>query len=105
MKFYEWLAKAAQRNNSLLCVGLDPRPGRLAPDDDLFAFNRRIVEATHDLVCAYKPNFAFYESAGPAGLEALRRTIAYIHDINIPGQLHAMGRRVQANLLLQIIIG
>jgi uridine monophosphate synthetase len=52
----------------------------LAPGDDLFSFNRRIIDATKELICAYKPNFAFYESAGPEGLEALRRTVAYIHE-------------------------
>jgi uridine monophosphate synthetase len=51
----------------------------LAAGDDLFGFNRRIIDVTRDLVCAYKPNFAFYESAGPAGLDALRRTVDYIH--------------------------
>jgi uridine monophosphate synthetase len=80
MGFYQWLAEAARRNDSLLCVGLDPRPERLVSGDDLFSFNQRIVDATQDLVCAYKPNFAFYESAGPAGLEALQRTVAYIHE-------------------------
>jgi uridine monophosphate synthetase len=80
MGFYQWLAETTQRNDSLLCVGLDPRHERLAPGDDLFSFNRRIVDATRDLVCVYKPNFAFYEAAGPAGLEALQRTVAYIHD-------------------------
>ena len=81
MEFYRWLEEAARRNDSLLCVGLDPRPERLEPGDDLFSFNRRIVDATQDLVCAYKPNFAFYEAAGPTGLEALRRTVTYIHDM------------------------
>jgi uridine monophosphate synthetase len=80
MEFYQWIGDSARRNESLLCVGLDPRPERLEPGDDLFSFNRRIVDATRDLVCAYKPNSAFYESAGPQGLEALRRTIEYIHD-------------------------
>jgi uridine monophosphate synthetase len=79
MEFYRWIAEAARRNDSLLCVGLDPRPERLERGDDLYSFTRRIVDATRDLVCAYKPNFAFYESAGPAGLEALRRTVAYVH--------------------------
>jgi uridine monophosphate synthetase len=77
--FYQWIEEAARRNDSLLCVGLDPRPERLAPGDDLYGFNRRIVDATRDLVCAYKPNFAFYEAAGPEGLEALRRTVDYVH--------------------------
>jgi uridine monophosphate synthetase len=80
MGFFERLANAARGNNSLLCVGLDPRLDRLAPRDTLFEFNRRIVDLTRDLVCAYKPNFAFYEAAGPAGLEALQRTIAYVHE-------------------------
>ncbi len=80
MEFYQWIAESARRNDSLLCVGLDPRPEQLGPGDDLFSFNRRVVDATCHLVCAYKPNFAFYESAGPAGLEALRRTVVYIHE-------------------------
>jgi uridine monophosphate synthetase len=80
MSFYQTLAEAARRNDSLLCVGLDPRLERLAPGDDLFTFNRRIVDLTHDLVCVYKPNAAFYEAAGPEGLAALRRTVAYIHE-------------------------
>ncbi|MGD2041752.1 MAG: orotidine-5'-phosphate decarboxylase [Anaerolineae bacterium] len=80
MEFYQHLAQTARKHDSLVCVGLDPRPERLTVDDDLFSFNRRIIDATHDLVCAYKPNFAFYESAGPPGLEALGRTIAYIKE-------------------------
>jgi uridine monophosphate synthetase len=80
MEFYGWLAETARRNDSLLCVGLDPRPERLAPGDDLFRFNCRVIDATRDLVCAYKPNSAFYEVAGTAGLEALQRTVAYIHE-------------------------
>jgi len=71
-------------------VGLDPRPAQLVPGDDLYSFNRRIVDATRDLVCAYKPNFAFYESAGPEGLEALRRTVAYVHqEADVPVILDA----------------
>jgi uridine monophosphate synthetase len=79
MGFYEQLAEAATRNESLVCVGLDPQPEKLAPGEDLLRFGQRIVDATRDLVCVYKPNFAFYESAGVPGLEALRRTIEYIH--------------------------
>jgi uridine monophosphate synthetase len=81
MEFYRWIEEAARRNNSLLCVGLDPRLERLESGDDLYSFNRRIIDATRDLVCAFKPNFAFYEAAGPEGLEALRRTVAYAHDV------------------------
>ena len=80
MTFFDRLSEAARRNDSLLCVGLDPRPERLAPGDGLYEFGRRIVDATAGLACVYKPNFAFYESAGPEGLEALRRTVAYVHE-------------------------
>jgi uridine monophosphate synthetase len=83
VNFYDHLAQTAARNNSLLCVGLDPRPEQfpadvLAEEDPIYAFNRRIVDATRDLVCAYKPNYAFYEVQGVQGLSALRRTIDYI---------------------------
>ena len=72
--FVERLDAAMTRNRSLLCVGLDPWPPSM-PIDDIAAFNRAIIDATADLVCAYKPNFAFYEAEGIAGLEALRQTI------------------------------
>ena len=72
--FVERLDAAMTRNRSLLCVGLDPWPPSM-PIDDIAAFNRTIIDATADLVCAYKPNFAFYEAEGIAGLEALRQTI------------------------------
>jgi len=48
------------------------------PAVDVFQFNREIVDATSDLVCAYKPNLAFYEALGIEGLRALEKTIAYI---------------------------
>jgi uridine monophosphate synthetase len=77
---WEKLDRMARQNDSLLCIGLDPRPEQfpadiLAQDDPILAFNRQIIEATRDLVCAYKPNYAFYEVHGLAGLRALRRTI------------------------------
>jgi uridine monophosphate synthetase len=86
LTFAEKLTQAIERNDSLLCVGLDPRPDRFPPQvmaqpDPIFAFNKAIIEATVDLVCAYKPNFAFYEAQGLAGLAALRRTIEYIHEV------------------------
>ena len=75
--FVDKLNRAAEANDSLLCVGLDPDP-RLMPIDDVFEFNRSIIDATRDLVCCYKPNLAFYEDLGPSGLEALRRTVEHI---------------------------
>ena len=82
-----------------VCVGLDsdlvqipetaqiPNPKNpesflgLDIEATLFTFNSTIVDATKDLVCAYKPNSAFYESEGDAGLRALQQTILYINDV------------------------
>lgn len=77
MNFREKLADAAQTNRSLLCVGLDPDPARL-PGNDVAAFLCAIVEATSDLVCAYKPNLAFYERMSEAGYAALRAVLKAI---------------------------
>jgi len=77
--FFERLESAARRNNSLVCVGLDTQPEMLAAGETLLQFNRRIVDATRDLVCAYKPNSAFYEALGLEGMESLRETISYVH--------------------------
>jgi len=75
MTFREKLEAAWDRSGSLLCIGLDPDP-KLMAIDDVAAFNIAIVEATSDLVCAYKPNVAFYEALGPErGYAALRRTL------------------------------
>jgi orotidine-5'-phosphate decarboxylase len=66
----------------MLCIGLDPEPAAL-PDglhgaNGIVRFCQEIVEATADLVCAYKPNLAFFERLGPPGWEALERVIAAI---------------------------
>ncbi|MBI2857175.1 MAG: orotidine-5'-phosphate decarboxylase [Chloroflexi bacterium] len=74
MDFVAKLLAASRRNHSLLCLGLDPDP-ELMPEVGVFDFNRAIIEATADLVCAYKPNLAFYEALGPPGLEALLKTL------------------------------
>lgn len=92
-KFKEMLETRWSRGN-FVCVGLDsefskiPESVRRGGDkcdmsitDTIVAFNRIIVEATKDLVCAYKPNAAFYEAHGAEGIEALRRTITDIHAI------------------------
>ncbi len=80
MNFVEKLTNIAQKNKSLLCIGLDPDP-KLMPDKvGVFEFNKAIIEATADLVCAYKPNLAFYEALGSEGLDALKQTVKYIPD-------------------------
>jgi orotidine-5'-phosphate decarboxylase len=80
--FRERLNTATAANDSLLCVGLDPDPARLPADawdaEDVTGaivdFNAGIIAATADLVCAYKPNLAFYLAHGAAGIAALLAT-------------------------------
>ena len=79
LPFRDKLAAAARRNGSLLCVGLDPQPDRL-PVPDVLAFTRAIIEATSDLVCAFKPQSAFFEALGADGWGILRQTIAAAPD-------------------------
>lgn len=79
MKFIEKLINISRKNNSLLCVGLDTDtekiPKFLLKDyDPIFSFNQKIIRSTCDLVCAYKPNIAFYEAHGSKGWEALKKT-------------------------------
>ena len=81
--FVERLRDAIARNNSCVCVGLDVDAARLPASvrrerDPLVAFNRAIIDATIDLVCAYKPNLAFYEGLGIEGLVALQKTVEHV---------------------------
>ncbi len=71
------LAEAVATNDSLLCVGLDPDP-TMMPIEDVVKFNKEIIEATSDLVCAYKPNIAFFEALGEPGRDALTETMRQI---------------------------
>jgi orotidine-5'-phosphate decarboxylase len=85
MKYLEKLKAVQDRNQSWLCVGLDPDPSRLRVDglkwdEPILPFNKAIIDATADLVCAYKPNLGFYLQWGAAGVIALERTIAYVPD-------------------------
>ena len=83
MDFLDKLNAAITKNKSLVCVGLDPdldkMPQQLKQSEKpLFEFNKSIIDATHDLVCAYKPNSAFYEALGADGIEQLQDTCIYI---------------------------
>ncbi len=78
------------KKKSFLCIGLDTDLTKipehlLSSDDPVFEFNKAIVDATHDLAVAYKPNFAFYECAGVKGWNSLTKTIQYIN-ATYPGQ-------------------
>lgn len=78
MNFNEKLKKATQKNNSLVCIGLDPDPKLMPEKTGVFAFNRSIIDATSSLVCAYKLNLAFYEALGDTGMDALKQTVRHI---------------------------
>ena len=76
------LSTAWQKNNSLLCVGLDPDPSRLPPHlrqhpRAIYEFLRQIVDATADLVCAFKPQIACFSAERAE--DQLEQIIAYIH--------------------------
>jgi len=80
--FLTQLAQSFRRANSLVCVGLDPEierfPAHIAGQPSpIFQFNKAIIDATADLVCAYKPQFAHY--AAYEAEDQLERTIDYIH--------------------------
>jgi orotidine-5'-phosphate decarboxylase len=92
--FVDRLRTACDATESLVCVGLDVNPDKIP--DSVFAgdrenprhraracvkFNKAIVDATRDLVCAYKPNLAFYEAEGVYGILALQNTIKYIRQV------------------------
>jgi orotidine-5'-phosphate decarboxylase len=88
MGFLDKLASAWETNNSLLSVGLDPNldilPKHLRNSKTpFFDFGKAIIDSTADLVCAYKPNSAFYEARGAAGIEELKQTCEYLQ-INYP---------------------
>jgi orotidine-5'-phosphate decarboxylase len=90
--FFERLAERIDRIDSVVSVGLDADPARLPAhlrEKDLpqWAFNRRIIDATHEYAACYKPNAAFYESV--EGWRSLRETVAYAHGKDVPVLLDA----------------
>ena len=79
----EELFENIRRKKSFLCIGLDTDVRKipqflLSEDDPIFAFNKRIIDATAHLCVAYKPNLAFYESMGSFGILAFEKTIEYL---------------------------
>lgn len=81
----EQLTAEIRRKNSFLCIGLDVDLDKipqhlLATEDPIFEFNKAIIDATHDLAVAYKPNTAFYEAYGIKGWLALDKTINYLNN-------------------------
>ncbi len=80
----EQLVEQIHKKQSFLCIGLDTDLDKipehlLSEEDPIFAFNKAIIDATHHLCVAYKPNIAFYEAYGIKGWEALKKTIDYLN--------------------------
>ena len=78
------LISQIRKKQSFLCIGLDVDMAKmpkhlLADEDPIFAFNKAIIDATHHLCVAYKPNTAFYEAYGLKGWKALEKTIMYLN--------------------------
>jgi orotidine-5'-phosphate decarboxylase len=85
MMYIEKLKQSIADNNSLLCIGLDTDAAKLphivlGTVNPVLEFNRRIIEVTKDLVCAYKINLAFYESLGEQGWNTVHKTLDAIPD-------------------------
>ena len=79
------LINQIKKKQSFLCIGLDVDLNKipkhlLKEEDPIFAFNKAIIDATHHLCVAYKPNTAFYEAYGIKGWKALEKTISYLNE-------------------------
>jgi orotidine-5'-phosphate decarboxylase len=79
------LIQQIQQKKSFLCVGLDVDLTKipshlLGSEDPIFEFNKAIIDATHDLTVAFKPNTAFYEAHGIKGWMSLQKTIKYLNE-------------------------
>ena len=80
----EFLVDQIRKKQSFLCIGLDVDINKIPEhlldlEDPIFEFNKAIIDATHQLCVAYKPNTAFYEAYGLKGLQALKKTIDYLN--------------------------
>ncbi|MGP1990799.1 orotidine-5'-phosphate decarboxylase [Zobellia laminariae] len=80
----EELVAQIRKKKSFLCIGLDTDlekiPAHLLGEEDpIFAFNKAIIDATHDICVSYKPNIAFYEAYGIKGWQSLEKTIKFIN--------------------------
>ncbi|MCL4145918.1 UNVERIFIED_CONTAM: hypothetical protein GTU68_024233 [Idotea baltica] len=78
------LINQIKKKNSFLCIGLDVDVTKIPPhllkeEDPIFEFNKAIIDATHHLCVAYKPNTAFYEAYGLKGWKSLEKTISYLN--------------------------
>ncbi len=87
--YNETLSQLITERQSVLCVGLDSvyekLPACVMNDPSpQWIFNRAIIDSTHDLVCCYKINYAFYSARGPKGIEAIKQSIHAAHAYGVP---------------------
>ncbi len=80
----EQLIQQIEQKKSFLCIGLDTDVSKIPPhllkeEDPVFSFNKAIIDATHQVAVAYKPNTAFYEACGTKGWQSLEKTISYLN--------------------------
>lgn len=85
MNALEKLRKCQRKNKSMICLGLDLDPRKMPQEisrtpKGMYDFLRQVIDSTADLVCAYKPNVAFYENIGPEGLSLLAQLVRRIPD-------------------------
>ena len=78
------LIEQIKLKKSFLCIGLDVDLDKIPKhlldlEDPIFEFNKKIIDSTHHLAVAYKPNTAFYEAYGLKGWKSLEKTIAYLN--------------------------
>lgn len=83
MKFQQKLSEAIDKNNSLVCIGLDTDVTKIpkhlyTSDTAMFDFNKGIIDVTASVVCSYKINSAFYEASGADGIRQLKMTCDYL---------------------------
>ena len=84
--FFDQVAGLIAGRDTLLCVGLDPP---LNLEEDVGEFCRRVIDATVESACCYKPNSAFFEARGPKGIDTLIGTVSYAHESGTPVILDA----------------
>lgn len=85
MTFEQKYRAAVKRSDTRVCIGLDPDPLKLPTHFEknvsgVTAFLKEVIDATHDLACAFKPNFAFFGALGADGFTALAEVIDYVPD-------------------------
>lgn len=104
MGFNEKFSKIVQKNDSLLCVGLDIDQEKMPKflfenlDNPFLDFNKKIIDSTKDLVCGYKLNLAFYEVLGIKGFNVLKETVSYIPNdllVILDGKRNDIGNTAQ----------